>query len=232
MHVRRSAQLLLAAALAAPALLTACGEGPAVPAAAGSVPDGVSAEHLLTDDDTVYVEGAADWFATSTWTRAGQELFGPCAMTGLADTGATSVAGREFELRNLEPDAPAVRGDRLTQVVAEYPSEAAAIRAWSTVNGWLEECTGRPDELTDYRALQTRKVPVPEADAVVTDSHFGPLPAELRDGDATHLMETGVLRVGDRLTVVTSVVVGSDYDFIGGTPVERMLVPAAERLSR
>jgi hypothetical protein len=242
---RRPTQLLLAAAaLAAPALLAACGTEPSASADTGAVSAattpvagtptagpkaGVTAEHLLSDADTVYSDGA-DWFTLETWTNAAQELFVTCAATGLADTGATSVEGRSYELRNLEPGAPEVRGDSLVQVVAEYDDEAAATKAWSTVNGWLQECDSRPDHVTDYRALQTRKVAVPGADAVITDSHYGPLPKELDDGYSAYIMETGVLRTGNRLTVITSTVVGQDYNFVGGTPVERMLVPAAERL--
>ncbi|MFC5727670.1 MULTISPECIES: hypothetical protein [Nocardioides] len=246
MNHRRSTQLLLAAAaVAATSLLAACGSGSSASADAISEGDattsapadpsttstgGVTAEDLLTDADTVYVEDAADWFAVETWTDAGQQLFGPCAQTGLADTGAPSVEGRAFELRNLDAGAPEVRGDLLTQVVAEYDDQAAATKAWSTVNGWLEECGGRPDAITDYRALQTRKVAVPGADAVITDSHYGPLPKELDDGHSAYIMETGVLRSGSRLTVITSVIVGQDYNFLHSTPVERMLAPAAERL--
>jgi hypothetical protein len=32
--------------------------------------------------------------------------------------------------------------------------------------------------------------------------------------------------------VLTSVVVGQDYDFVGGTPVERMLPKAAQALAK
>lgn len=245
MNHHRSTQLLLAAAaIAAPALLAACGNEPsasaegvggapstsALPDPTDTVEPAVTADDLLTDADTVYAEDAADWFTVDTWSEPGQVLLGPCADTSLADTGASSVQGREFELRNLDPGAPEVRGDRLTQVVAEYDDEAAATKAWSKVNGWLEECNSRPDAITDYRALQTRKVEVPGADAVITDSHYGPLPQDLDDGHSAYLMETGVLRTGNRLTVITSVVVGQDYNFLDGTPVEKMLVPAAERL--
>lgn len=253
MNHRRSTHLLLAAAaVAAPALLTACGEGassspdvrvagaPTTAATAGAAATtdgrqdrvgGVTPADLLTDADTVYEPGHADWFAVSTSGAAGDLLFMTCAATGLADTGATSVAAREFELRNLEPGAPEVRGESLVQVVAEYDDRSAATRAWSTINGWLTECSGHPDGVTDYRALQTRKVAVDGADAVVTDAHYGPVPAALDpDGHAAFIQETGVARVGNRVAVLSSVVVGQDYDFVGATPVERMLRPAVDRL--
>ncbi|NHA01670.1 hypothetical protein G5V59_23280 [Nocardioides sp. W3-2-3] len=47
-------------------------------------------------------------------------------------------------------------------------------------------------------------------------------------------METGLVRVGNRLAVLTSVIVGQDYNFLdedGGTPVNRMLPKAAARMT-
>lgn len=187
---------------------------------------------LLTDDDTVYSDGA-DWFRTSAFEGDGQDAFNPCARESLEGTGATSVVRGDFELRNTEdPDAP-ITGDFLVQVVGEYDDEAAAAKAWSTVNGWLEECRPRPAGVSEYRALQTREVVVPGSDAVITDSHYGPVPKEVDEfGDAAYIMETGVLRQGNRVTVLTSVIIGQDYTFLDGTPVEKMLVPAGERLGR
>lgn len=207
----------------------AAGGAPSTPAATG----GLTTDRLLTDDDTVYNDGA-DWFRTAAHQGDGQDAFNPCATQGLAETGATSVVRADFELRNAAAGAPDTSGDHLVQVVGLYDDEAAATRAWSTVNGWLEECATLPDELSEYRALQTRKVGVDGADAVITDSHFGPVPAEVDPtGGAAYIMETGVLRQGNRLIVLTSVVIGQDYNFLeeeGGTPVERMLPRAAARL--
>lgn len=194
---------------------------------------GLTTDHLLTDDDTVYSDGA-DWYRTSAFEGDGQDAFNPCAQQGLQDTGATRVVRADFELRNSAGDAPDTAGDHLVQVVGEYDDEAAATKAWTSVNGWLEECSTLPEDLTEYRLLQTRKVAVDGADAVITDSHFGPVPKEADPtGDAAYIMETGVLRQGNRLVVLTSVIVGQDYNFLdedGGTPVNRMLPEAAGRL--
>ncbi|AIY16573.1 hypothetical protein GUY44_26060 [Pimelobacter simplex] len=230
---RQNARLLLAvSALAASALLAGCGDDVTPAAAADDAPaaPALTTEALLTDADTVYSDGA-DWFRTGAGEGDGQSVLNPCAEQALAGTGATSVVRGDYELRNSEPGAPGVEGDSLVQVVARYDDEAAATQAWSTVNGWLEECAARPAELTDYRALQTRKVAVPGADAVITDSHLGPVAEELDPtGDAAYIMETGVLRKGTELVVLTSVIVGQDYDFVGPTPIEQMLPRAAARL--
>ncbi|NHA01673.1 hypothetical protein G5V59_23295 [Nocardioides sp. W3-2-3] len=52
-------------------------------------------------------------------------------------------------------------------------------------------------------------------------------------GDAAYINETGLLLQDDRIAVLAVTIVGQDYDFApdaGGTPVERMLPTAAERL--
>lgn len=241
MNHRRSSPFLLAvAALAAPALLAACGtdssrgaaDDPA-PTPSASAPAPLTTRVLLTDDDTVYSDGA-DWFRTSAVEGDGQDAFNPCAGESLEGTGATSVVRADFELRNTAEPATPVTGDFLIQVIGQYDDAAAAEKAWSQVNGWLEECTARPAELTEYRALQTRKVVVPDSDAVITDSHYGPVPKDVDPhGDAAHIMETGVLRQGNRLVVLTSVIIGQDYNFLdedGGTPVNQMLPRAAALL--
>lgn len=226
--------LLAATLLATPALLSACSGDAAArdshTPAAGAPRPALSTESLLTDSETEYSSGA-DWFRTGAAEGDGQDAFNPCAAQSLTGTGATSVVRADYELRNSGADAPEVTGDHLIEVVGQYDDEAAATRAWSTINGWLEECRARPADLTSYRSLQTRKLAVPEADAVITEAHLGPVPKEADpSGDAAYLTETGVVRKGDRVLVLTSVVIGQDYDFLDGTPVERMLPKAAARL--
>lgn len=229
--------------LAALSALTGCSDdtpvaadpGPTTsPTAPATTPAPLTGAVLLTDDDTVYSDGA-DWFRLGTGDEdldGNGDLAHPCVPDGLTRTGATSVVRADFELRNSADPGVEVTGDLMVELVAQYADEAAAEAAWSTVNGLLEECVDRPAAITDYRALQTRKVAVPGSDAVLTDSHFGPVPPEVDPtGDAAYIMETGVLRRGDRLVLLTSVVVGQDYDFVGGTPVERMLPKAARRVA-
>ncbi|GAA3667744.1 hypothetical protein GCM10022237_29520 [Nocardioides ginsengisoli] len=227
--------LLAAALLATPALVLSGCSGDAAARdggapAAGAPRPALSTETLLTDSETEYDSGA-DWFRTGSGEGDGQDAFNPCAAQSLTGTGATTVVRADYELRNSGAGAPEVTGDYLVEVVGQYDDEAAATRAWTTINGWLEECAARPADLTSYRTLQTRKVAIPETDAVITEAHVGPVPKEVDpNGDAAYLVETGVVRKGDRVVVLTSVVVGQDYDFLGGTPVERMLPKAAARL--
>ena len=228
--------LLAVTALSA---LTGCSDDAPVaadpaPTPTSTAPATLSDAVLLTDHETVYSDGA-DWFRTGTGDEdldGNGDLAHPCVPAGLTGTGATSVVRADFELRTTDDPSVEVTSDLMVELVAEYADDAAAEAAWSSVNGLLEECRDRPAAITEYRALQTRKVDVPDADAVITDSHFGPVPPEVDpSGDAAYLMETGVLRRGNRLVVLTSVVVGQDYDFVDATPVERMLPSAVRRLA-
>ncbi|MBM7518999.1 hypothetical protein [Nocardioides nitrophenolicus] len=226
---------LPAIALLALASLSACGDDTPVAAAPTPTgPAGLTTGVLLTDDDTVYGDGA-DWFRLGTGEESldgNGDLAHPCLPDGLTGTGASSVVRADFELRNLDDPSAEVTGDLLVELVGEYADEATAEAARSQVGERLETCRDRPAAIRDYRALQTRAVAVPGAHAALTDSHFGPVPPEVDpSGDAAYLMETGVLRQGTRLVLLTSVVVGQDYDFVGGTPVERMLPSAARRLA-
>jgi hypothetical protein len=224
-------------AVAALTTLTGCRDDIPVaadPAPTAAAPAALTDAALLIDDDTVYSDGA-DWFRTATGEEdldGNGDLAHPCVPDGLTGTGATSVVRADFELRNIDDPSVEVTSDLMVELVGEYADDAAAEAAWSSVNALLEECRDRPAAITDYRALQTRTIDVPGADAVITDSHFGPVPPEVDpSGDTAYIMETGVLRRGNRLVVLTSVVVGQDYDFVDGTPVERMLPSAARRLA-
>jgi hypothetical protein len=235
---RRSTQLLLAAtAFAAPALLSACGgDATADDEATGpAATRTVDVADLMTDADTVYSDGA-DWFRLTTGdeTLSGNgDLAHPCLAKGLTGLGATDVVRADFELRNLDDPDIEVKGDLLTQLIAQYDDEAAAAAAYDDVLATLATCEERPEAITDYRSFEARDVVGAGDRAQVVDAHFGPLPSALEDGDSAYIMETGLALVGDRLTVITSVVVGQDYNFLeedGGTPVNQMLPKAADRL--
>lgn len=240
---RRSTPLLItAAAFAAPFLLAACSDDATTvadstgttPVASSPGASGLSADVLLTDADTVYSDGA-DWFRLATGDEdldGNGDLANPCLAAGLSGTGATDVVRADFELRNTQEPDVAVQGDLLTQLVGQYDDEAAAEAAYDSVVEALAGCTDRPAAITEFRSFEPRAVDAGN-EAQIVDAHFGPLPAALEDGDSAYIMETGVARSGDRVIVLTSVIVGQDYNFLdedGGTPVNQMLPAAVERL--
>lgn len=243
----RQHRLTLAAAVAAATLLGACGSdpsaaddrAPATPAdqagttSTSAAADALTEDVLLTDDDTVYNEGA-DWFRTATGDEdldGNGDLAHPCLAEGLSGTGATEVVRADFELRNTEDDVE-VDGDHLTQLVGRYDDAAAARAAYDEVAALVSECTDRPEAITDFRTLTSRDVATGDA-AQIIDAHFGPVPEGIDEGESAYIMETGLAVEGDRLTMVTSIIVGLDYNFLeedGGTPVNQMLPKAVDRL--
>lgn len=241
---RRSTQLLLAATVfAAPALLSACGGDATADqsaddrgAGAGAPARTVSVEDLLTDADTVYSDGA-DWFRLGTGdeTLSGNgDLAHPCLAQGLSGTGASEVLRADFELRNTADPSVEVTGDRLTQLVGQYDDAAAARAAYEKVATTVAACEDRPAAITEFRSLDERDVAIDDATAQIVDALYGPVPKEVDPyGDSAHIMETGLAVSGDRLVVLTSVIIGQDYNFLeedGGTPVNQMLPTAVDRL--
>lgn len=233
------------AALAVPALLlSACGEAsedtaaPALTAAQTSTQP-LDADVLLTNADTVYSDGA-DWFRLGTGDEdldGHGDLAHPCLGGpggGLAGTGATDVIRADFELRNTAAPKADIAGDQLTQLVGQYDDAADAAAAYARVVDLVTACVERPDAISDFRTIGERPLGVPGAEALILDAHFGPLPAGFGDTrDAAYIMETGIGLQDDTVTVLTSIIVGQDYNFLpedGGTPVEQMLPVALERL--
>ncbi|HWJ08956.1 MAG TPA: hypothetical protein VNS46_06235 [Nocardioides sp.] len=198
----------------------------------------LSEQDLLTDDDTEYTPGAADWFTTATYEGDGQSAFHPCAREGLTGLGAQAVWQRDFEMRNLLPDAPVevVGGASFNEATAEFATEADARAAYDTVADWVVDCEGRIAGTDSYRVPQDpRPVDLQTAgEAVLIDAQWGPAPEEIDPfGDAAFINETGLVLIGKRLAVLTHTTVGQDYNFTdeeGGTPLERMIPRAAARL--
>lgn len=223
---------LAATAVAAASLLAACGSddnGTAADPDATSTA-AVTTDRLLTDAETEYSDGA-DWFRSTAFEGDGQDAFHPCARESLAGTGATSVVRAEFDLRNSAGDAPETTGDFATQVVGQYADEAAATAAYDQVAAWVSTCTPRPAGIEKYRPMDPRPVEVEGGTAQILEAIYGPVPEAT--ADEAYIMETGLVRVGDRLSVLTTVIVGQDYNFLeedGGTPVNRMLPKVAARL--
>ncbi|WP_408896575.1 hypothetical protein ACJ5H2_16785 [Nocardioides sp. R1-1] len=192
-------------------------------------------QDLLGDDDTVHSE-SSDWFTTDTSEGDGQAAFHLCARESLGSLGATAVFQRRFELRNTAEPSVEVSGDHLAESIAQFPDAATAAAAYDTIAGWVRDCTEQvaQTESPEYRAFEPRTVDVEvggDSAAQIIDAQYGPAPRELDPyGDAAYLAETGIVRVGDRLAVLDSAIVGQDYTFTDGTPVERMLPVAADLL--
>lgn len=189
----------------------------------------LSEDDLITDDDTEHTD-VTDWFTVDTFEGDGQAAFHPCAQQGLSGLGARAVQQRTFEMRNQMPDAPEITGDLLIETIAQFDSDEAARQAYDDVSTWVLRC--EESTVEGYRVLGSpRTAEVPVGDATIVDAHWDYPEAEYEEA---YISETGIVVVGDRIAVLTLHIVGQDYNFLpedGGTPMERMLPKAAERLA-
>jgi hypothetical protein len=186
-------------------------------------------EHdLLTDDDTVHSDGA-DWFEIAP--EDGTAAFRFCERKNLTDFGATSTRWRDFELRNTLDPAIDVEGDAFRESIGQFPDIASASAAYDAIARFIEDCAD-PAPGSVPRGFEPRPVDVglKDSEAQVTDLQAGPAEEIDPSGQEAYLGEIGIVRVGNRIAVLDAVIVGQDYDFVDGTPVERMLPTAADRL--
>jgi hypothetical protein len=119
-----------------------------------------------------------------------------------------------------------------SQVVGEFADERSAIRAFGSLQGNARDCA---DELAD-RGRQPVRPPspltaldVPEGEAGWGVVFSGPVRG---DPDAAHIDAVVVVRVGERLSVVSMHSIGQDYNYpAGGTPPELAGPVVAARLA-
>lgn len=201
----------------------------------------LSRADLLRDGDTEYDrEGYSLFRTTDTFEGDGQAVHLPCQREKASALGATSSFTRTFDLYanpdKLEPGDTLpddVTRDDLTELVAQFDSPDAARTAYDQFAEWIVDCEMPGADKVNV-APQGRSVDVPGGDAVIYDLNWGPVPEDLDPyGDFAYISETGLVLQGDRIAVVSVRIVGQDYNWLpedGGSPLERMLSKAAERL--
>ncbi|MCX6401783.1 MAG: hypothetical protein NTX33_17865 [Propionibacteriales bacterium] len=202
----------------------------------------LSTNDLLRDDDTEYFPNEKSAFRTvDTYEGDGQATFHPCQQATLASLGATTSFTRTFEyvvqLEAGDTAPPDAAGDGLVETVAEFEDDDDARAAYDTFAGWILDCESRLGDFERVNVVpQARAVALPAGagDAKIYDLNWGPVEKSVDPyGDASYINETGLVLRGDRIAVVGLTIVGQDYNFLeedGGTPVNRMVPVAADRL--
>ncbi len=191
---------------------------PTTPAAVALGPVGPG--NLLTDDDAVYDE-TSDWSLVDTWPGDGQSPADPCQGTTFSALGATAVQQRSWQIEYTI---------HLQQAVSSYPGVAEAEAAYDDLAANLETCD--QEGVADRRA-STDDAPVPATDdAVVVDSTWtAPGSEDAGESYSEHRTITALVRVGDRISLLTHDMPAGDYDWDDTmSPVEEMLADVTFRL--
>lgn len=230
----------LAVAVAVPVLALGGGDGaeridPAPRPDKATTP--LSTADLMRDTDTAY-HSDAGWATTRTTPGDGQAVANVCQQESLGGLGATAVFQRDFHWvdEGLESyDGPAASyqpQNTFNESIAEFASADEAQAAYDSYARWLLDCA--PPGSDRYDAGEPQDVdPGVEGEALTVVAFYGPVPRSIdRYGDASYILETGLVVTGSRLAVLSQTIVGQDYNWMPdqSTPVARMIPNAAERL--
>lgn len=197
--------------------------------------------NLLRDADTEYdTEDYSLFTTTETFEGDGQAVYLPCQREATSALGASDSFTRVF---NLAPDPEKMSpgdtfddqtDDDMVELVAQFDSPDAARTAYDRFAEWIVDCK-IPGANTVKVGSQGRSVDVADGDAVLYDIQWGPVPEEIDPtGDFAYIGEIGLVVQDDRIAVLKVTGIGQDYTWLpedGGSPLERMLPKAAERLS-
>lgn len=209
------------------ATLAGCGAEveDAAPAGVTAAPTTTEAEPglrgaLLTAEELPGLNDEFTWEVESTRTREPRQPFGTCHEFGITSVGATDVAVRTYRpARGSGPSA--------AQLVAEFPDEKTAERAYAVLRSWAEDCA---DQLTAYRDVQVGRVQpveVPTGEAAWQLLIYGPAEGEREAG---HFDAQGFTRVGARISMLEMRSVGQDYNYPRGQEPVAVTVEVAAAL--
>ncbi len=192
--------------------------GTASSSASAAVPETA----LLTAAEVPGFNQDYTWSAGETGTTEPPDGFGTCQRAGLTSLGATAVA-----VRSYRPVAGA--DDRAAELVAQFPDEAAARRAYARAVGWRARCADRLARKTSPRVGPLRAVGVPGGTGGWYLLTYGPVPG---DPDSAYFDAQGLAVRGSRLVLVSMALAGQDYDYPPGhEPMVTAVQRAAARLS-
>lgn len=230
-----TSRFLLALALTAVLVLSACGGQPGG-SAETSPPDIAPADTSIgppqtgmpsPDAPTVPPSGsvteaelpAADdlqWTETTRWrtgdttTGGGDDQVSACQQTRLESLGGDAIVVRDFTL-----GADAGKG---ASVAMSFASRELADQAYETLQGWLGDCEAvltAQDRAGGRQTVSATAVPVAEGRAVVTEWAYTTTP------DSGEFESQGLIQIDDRLNLTVMRVEGLDnnWDLAPGGPV-------------
>lgn len=237
------ATALAVAAIAVPVFAIVGSGGGNEPIPPAKQPDGrvapLSEADLLTEADVKADAGRGlSWTMNYSGVGETQAAFSPCAHP-IVDLGATAVFQRDFVLTADEGGDGT--DNRLDESIATFDSPKEAQQAADTLKKWYDECeppgaaTSGPDA---YRADTWRSVDVgADGTGEWMVSQYGPATASPGTSfdaspDDGWFLDTGIVVQGDRVAIVTRMILGQDYDFLpeDDSPTANLLPLAADRL--
>jgi hypothetical protein len=205
------------------------------PEAAGSSAPSVSAEspsmaastagrlsftdRLLTAAEMPGFNEEWTWQVDETRKGEGREPFATCQKFAMTSIGASRVVVRTFESAKY-PDS-STHG---SQLVADFPDEMTAKRAFEVLKSWRADCEEQLSEYDRRDVNAFEEVALPAGTGGWYLLVYGP--AEQGSPDESWFDAQGLTRVGKRIALLQLRAVGQDYNYPAG---KEPLVAGVER---
>jgi hypothetical protein len=165
------------------------------------------------------------WTAGRTAPESPSSSFGTCQRFSTTSIGAERALVRRFR----SAAGAAAPGDSAGELVAEFPDAQTARRAFAVLKAWRARCADRLKGHTRPRVGALQDVPVTGGSGGWYLLTYGPVPG---DPDAQFFDAQGMAVVGSRITMVSMVLAGQDYDYEPGRePAAVAVQRAAGKLS-
>lgn len=187
-----------------------------------TAPSGL-AGRLLTAAELPGFNDGYRWTAGPTRPESPNASFGTCQRFATTSIGAERALVRRFRPQVQDPSAA---HDRAGQLVAQFPDEQTARRAFAVLKSWRADCAQRlrGHARSSVGALQT--VPVAGGSGGWYLLTYGPVKG---DPDAQFFDAQGMAVVGSRIAMVSMVLAGQDYNYEQGKEPAALAVQRAAR---
>ncbi|MGA8209162.1 MAG: hypothetical protein WB798_03300 [Nocardioidaceae bacterium] len=195
-------------------------------ATSGPSPSGLRGR-LLTADELPGFNDEWRWRTDSTAPASPAGSFATCQRFPITTAGAERAV-----LRRFVPAPGSSGGDddenAAGEVVASFPDEQTARRAYSVLESWRTRCAERLDGYARAEVGDLEPVPVSDGKAGWYLLSYGPVPGSPDDG---YFDAQGMVLSGTRIAMLTMVAVGQDYNYEAGQePMVAALTRAAAKL--
>ena len=197
---------------------------PGSPSSTRSTPPTGLAGRLLAADAMPGFNAGYRWTQGPTRPESPSSSFGTCQKFSLTSIGAERALVRRFRPATSDPSAG---HDRAGQLVAQFPDPQTARRAFAVLKAWRAGCAERLRRFTRPKVGPLQDVPVQGGSGGWYLLTYGPVPA---DPDAQFFDAQGMAVVGARVTMVSLVLAGQDYDYETGQEPAALAVRRAARL--
>jgi hypothetical protein len=201
--------------------------GSATPAPTGAAGSGSSPRpggrrgRLLSAAEVPGFNDGYRWSQGSTSPEDPSTSFGTCQRFGILSIGAEQAVVRRYR-----PASGPAGTDRAGELVATFPDEKTARRAYAVLEAWRARCADRLEHYRRAKVGGLQDVSVGDGAAGWYLLTYGPAKGE---PDAGYFDAQGMTRVGSRIAMLSMVATGQDFSY---EPGQEPMVEALRRAAR